>query len=404
MSKTKTIKSFQEKKVAGILDKAMMNLMEDLNEEKNTLAKAKAKDDAILHNIGEGLVVLDLHQRIEMINAAALKMLGFEYDEMMGAPWLKRVTVLTQEGQKVPKSKMPLFRALKQKKSVFESQFYYCVKENSPLPVAITASPIILDEKVIGIILIFRDITHEKQVDQAKTEFVSFASHQLKTPLSTINWYTEMLLDGDAGKVNKEQKEYLNEVYASCQRMVKLVNDILNVSRLELGTFTIQPEPVELKTIAQEALNELEAKVHEKQIKLSSKYDSKLPVMNLDKKLTHMILLNLLSNAVKYSPEKAKVSLQIIKKQTHILIAVKDNGYGIPKAQQSKIFTKLFRADNVKMMEIEGTGFGLYIIKTIVEKSGGKIWFESEEGKGTTFFVKLPLKGMVARKGEKELS
>lgn len=383
---------------------AMLNIMDDLNQEKIELAKAKAKDEAILQNIGEGLIVTDLKEKVQIMNEAALKIIGLKEADVIGKNWIKVIGPVNEDGQKMNPKKLPLYHALKKRQPVFQRDLFYVKKSGERFPVAITASPIFFRGKKTGGILVFRDITHEKEVEKTKTEFVSFASHQLRTPLATINWYTEMILDGDVGRLKPQQKEYLQEVYASCQRMVKLVNDILNVSRLELGTFMIDPEKIDLKQIAQEVLKELESKIHEKKAKILTDYDKSLPSLKMDEKLTHMIFLNLLSNAVKYSPEKTEVTLRIKKKESHVLIEVKDNGYGIPKAQQPKVFGKLFRADNVKAMEIEGTGFGLYMIKTIVEKSGGRIWFESKENKGTVFYVEFPLKGMVSKKGAKTLS
>lgn len=384
--------------------KAMLNIMEDLSIERDKISRAKAKDEAILENIGEGLVVMNLREEVTIINQAALKMMGLTQEEVVGQKWATLIKLMDEGGKKIDERRFPLKKALETGMAVFERRFYCGRKDGSRFPVSITASPIVMDEEQIGGIMVFQDITHEREVDQAKTEFVSFASHQLRTPLSTINWYTEMLLDGDAGKINKAQSDYLREIYASCQRMVKLVNDILNVSRLELGTFMIQPELIQITKIAEESLRELDSKLNEQKTKLIKKYDPNLPEIPLDLKLTHMIFLNLLSNAVKYSPEGSEVLLEIQKKKKHVLILVKDHGYGIPAHQQSKMFSKLFRADNVTTKPIEGTGFGLYIIKTIIEKSGGKIWFESVENQGTTFFVQLPLKGMHAKQGSKALT
>jgi len=258
--------------------------------------------------------------------------------------------------------------------------------------------------KVIGCVVVFRDITKERMIDKAKSEFVSLASHQLRTPLSAVNWYAEMLLNGDAGKINENQRKYLEEIYHGNQRMVALVNSLLNVSRIELGTLAINIKPTNLTKLANSVLTELRPKIKNKKLKVTKKYDSRLPKIKVDPKLMRIVFQNLLSNAVKYTPLGGKVRLNITKRQSAILITVADTGYGIPKNQQAKVFTKLFRGDNVRTKQTEGTGLGLYIVKAVVKEAGGKIWFKSQENKGTTFYVTLPLKGMKAKKGTKSLT
>jgi signal transduction histidine kinase len=263
---------------------------------------------------------------------------------------------------------------------------------------AIMATPVILDGKVIGTIKIFRDITDEREIDKAKTEFVSLASHQLRTPLSAVNWYAEMLLAGDAGEMNEKQKKYLNEVYRSNQRMVELVNALLDVSSLELGTFMIEPKSTDICKLAKDVIGEQKAEITAKKLSFSFLCKKRKVCMLVDPKHLRMVMQNILSNAVKYTPEGGKIIFSISPAdKKNILLKVSDTGYGIPKHQQDKIFTKLFRADNVRDKDTNGTGLGLYIVKSIVENSGGKVWFKSsgEEGnKGTVFYVTLPLEGI----------
>ena len=212
-----------------------------------------------------------------------------------------------------------------------------------------------------------------------------------------------MLLDEDTGALKKEQKEYLKEVYNGNQRMIELVNALLNVSRLELGTFSINPKPLNITTIINELINEFALKINKKKIKFVKKYD-KLPKINLDKELTRIIIQNLISNAIKHTSVGGKITLKLLRKNNKIEISIKDNGIGIPEEQQSQVFSKLFRADNAIKKDISGTGLGLYIVKSIMDNSGGKVWFKSKENKGSTFYVSLPLKGMVAKKGTKQLT
>lgn len=257
------------------------------------------------------------------------------------------------------------------------------------------ATPVVLDRKVIGAIRIFRDITYEREVDRAKTEFVSLASHQLRTPLSTVNWYTEMLLAGDAGELNAQQRKYLDEVYASNQRMVELVNALLDVSCLELGTFVIDPQTVDVKKLAESVIAEQMPQIGFKNMAFSFSCAEDVSFMRADPKLVRMVMQNILSNAVKYTPPEGKISMLLTRaNRKDILLRVTDTGYGIPDNQKEKICTKFFRADNVRSKDTDGTGLGLYIVKSVIENAGGKIWFTSsaEEGKsGTTFYAILPI-------------
>jgi signal transduction histidine kinase len=242
-------------------------------------------------------------------------------------------------------------------------------------------------------------MTKEQEVDRAKTEFVSLASHQLRTPLSSINWYTEMLLAGDAGEINDEQKKFLTEVYKGNQRMVELINALLNVSRLELGTFAVDPEDTDVIALAQSVLDEQMPQIHERNIQLSTHLAPGTPHLLADPKLLRMVLQNLVSNAVKYTLPGGSLSVRVEPDADNIAITVADTGLGIPKEEQGRIFSKLFRATNARTSDT-----GLYIVKSVVENAGGTIHFESTEGKGTTFFIKLPKTGMHKKEGAKSLS
>src|SRR3989338_3541207 len=225
---------------------AIQNVLEDLNIEKLKAETSEAKEKAILMSIGDGLIATDEKGNTIFINKTAEKLLGIKNEEISGKSFFKSTIIENEEGVSVPLEKRPIHMALATGTTTTTTTtgpiYYYVRKDKTKFPAAITVTPVILRGKEIGAIGVFHDITKEREIDHAKSEFVSLASHQLRTPLSTINWYVEMLLAGDAGKFNKEQKKYLNEIYTGNRRMVELVNSLLNVSRLELGTFVIEPE------------------------------------------------------------------------------------------------------------------------------------------------------------------
>ena len=224
-----------------------------------------------------------------------------------------------------------------------------------------------------------------------------------------------MLLSGDLGPVAENQKKYFVEIYESNKRMIELVNALLNVSRIDLGTFAVEPEKMDLTEVAKGVVAELQPQIVFKKLTFIESYDPVVPVIQADPKLVRIIISNLATNAVKYTSTggKGELGIRLTKAgeteggkqmvRDGILIKVGDSGYGIPEDQKDKIFTKLFRADNVKEKDTEGTGLGLYIVKSIVDAVDGMIWFTSVENQGTTFYVFLPLSGMPRKAGTKQL-
>lgn len=382
---------------------AMSNLLEDLNDEKERIKELSIKDEALLKSIGEGMLATDAYGRIEKVNLRLLEMLYLKEADLVGIGLFKAIKAYDEKGKEIP----PLERAEGEAIATGAStSAIYTIKRanGTEFSAGVNAAPYIVDNKPIGAVVTIRDVTKEVEVDKAKTEFVSLASHQLRTPLTAINWYLEMLSGGDVGKLKKEQAEYVDEIYKANQRMVALVNSLLNVSRIDLGTFLIDPKPTNLKSVADTVIKELEGQIKTKKQTLKTEYGEEVKEIIADQKLMYIVFQNLISNSVKYTPEKGKIWVRIRKEAKNTIIEVEDNGYGIPKEQHSKIFSKLFRADNVVAKDTDGTGLGLYVLKSIIEDSGGKVWFESEQDKGTKFVVELPENGMEKREGTKGLS
>jgi PAS domain S-box-containing protein len=373
-----------------------------LSEADKSQKQAIVKSDAILRSIGEGVIVFDAQGGVVATNKVAEKLLGFREEQLKGGKYTDLVKATDEEGASIGAAERPVNRVIATKKAV-ATNIYYVRKNGATFPAQISVAPIMLDGVLDGAIEVFRDIYREKEIDRSKTEFVSLASHQLRAPLSTVNWYTEMLLAGDAGKINQEQKRFISEIHRSNRRMTELVSSLLNVSRLELGTFSVEPEPTDIVKLAQNTIQDLEPQIFARKLDFREQYDSKMPIINVDPKLMRIVIENLASNAIKYTPETGRVTLSITRSGHITQITVQDTGLGIPAAQQERIFSKLFRADNVKTRETSGTGLGLYLVKSIVDYSGGKIWFKSREGKGTTFFVHIPDSGMKHKQGAKPL-
>lgn len=381
---------------------AVLNILEDVEEEKRIAAQEKIKYETLLESIGDGVLATDNDGVVLFVNNPAIEMLELVNNNCLGKKLVNYLKMEDKSEKVITIDQRPMRISLKTKKKI-KGVYYYIKKNGEKFPVALTVTPIILNDQLIGTVEVFRDITQELNIDKAKSEFVSLASHQLRTPLSTINWYTEMLLAGDAGKLNKDQKDYLNEIYKGNQRMVDLVNALLNVSRIELGTIAIESVPTNIVDLCNSVLNELMPQLKNKKLKIIKNFDNKIPDIQLDPKLMRIVFQNLLSNSVKYTPDKGTITVDIKQQGDQVLIVVTDTGMGIPKYQQKNIFTKLFRADNVREKETDGTGLGLYIVKAVIEQFGGNISFKSIEKKGTTFFVNIPLAGVKPKEGSKGL-
>lgn len=230
-----------------------------------------------------------------------------------------------------------------------------------------------------------------KELDRQKDEFISMASHQLRTPLTSIKGYISMLEDGDAGPLNSSQREYLEYAFSGSTRMVNLINDLLNVSRMQAGKFLIDKETADIEFIVREEVQNLQAHANTKNINL--RYippKKKIPEFPLDINKTRQVIMNFIDNAIYYTPKGSiDVSLKLLNEEVEL--RVKDTGIGVPKQAQKRLFSKFYRAPNAMTLRPDGTGLGLYLARRVIEDQNGTIIFESEEGKGSTFGFRLPL-------------
>ncbi len=234
------------------------------------------------------------------------------------------------------------------------------------------------------------DITHQKVVDMAKSEFVALAAHQLRTPVSAIRWNLELLGKNLEPSVTPEQQNYLEKIARNVRRMIALIDDFLSVSKLETGTFATTMVRINLTDFFNAIVDEYTSEIATKELQVTKLYQPLNITFTTDTRLLHIITSNLLSNAVKYVPKGAAISFAYDWQGQQLTIRVTDNGIGIPTDQHDQLFTKFFRARNAQDQQAEGTGLGLYIVKESVEKLGGTISVISKEGVGTSFTVSLP--------------
>ena len=238
-----------------------------------------------------------------------------------------------------------------------------------------------------------------RALDETKDDFISMASHQLRTPLTSVKGYLSMVLDGDVGKVSKPQREMLGQAFFSSQRMVYLIADLLNVSRLKTGKFIIEPSPVDLAEIIDQELSQLGETASSKSLNINYDKPKSFPTLMLDETKTRQVIMNFVDNAIYYTPAGGKINVRLIDNPNIIELRIEDNGIGVPKAEQHHLFTKFYRAGNARKARPDGTGLGLFMAKKVVIAEGGSIIFESTEGKGSTFGFVFPKAKLTPKPG-----
>lgn len=224
-----------------------------------------------------------------------------------------------------------------------------------------------------------------RALDEAKDDFISMASHQLRTPLTSIKGYTSMVLEGDAGEITETQKKLLTQSFYSAQRMVYLIADLLNVSRIRTGKFVIEQAPVNLASLVSEELEQLKEEAASRSLTLTYKKPDHFPELLLDETKTRQVIMNFVDNAIYYTPAGGHVTVELIDKPESIEFLVQDDGIGVPKAEQPHLFTKFYRANNARKARPDGTGLGLFMAKKVIIAQGGAIIFSSHAGPGSTF-------------------
>jgi signal transduction histidine kinase len=370
--------------------RAILNILEDVETEKRKAEEEKNKTLAVITNLVDGLLVFDQEDNLELINPQAEILLKVKSADVKGrnifnlssfSSFKPLVECWNENGQKI-----------------FRKEISF--GENLVLEVSFV--PLVNNEKNFGKIIILHDITRDKLIEKLKTEFVSVAAHQLRTPLSAIKWTLRMILDGEVGEITDEQREFLEKTYEANERMILLINDLLNVAKIEEGRYFYRAYLTDLEPIVKSMVDYYQEEAKRKSIKLEFvKMSDYFPRVMIDPEKIKLAIQNLLDNALHYTPKGGSVTVTLIHGDKDVLCSIKDNGVGIPKSQQSRVFTKFFRAENVIRMQTEGSGLGLFITKNIIEAHNGKIWFESEEGKGTTFYFSLPIKDELGKFLEK---
>lgn len=360
-------------------------LNQQVRERTRELIEAKNKSEVLLASIGDGVFAIDRESNIIHFNKQAEEISGYKSSEVLGKPYYDflRFVKVKDKGENIAFIR----EALKGKIAAMGDHTVLVRKDKRELPVEDSAAPI-KDEtgKVLGAIVVFRDATEERQIERMREELISLVGHQLKTPLVAMEGFVGMLKEG---KLGAKEKQYTEEIERSVKAMIELIGGVLNISRIEQGRIELKPQPIQIEEVINGLIKDFLPLAEKRHVNLELKKPPRpLPELNVDPKYLREAIQNIVSNAINYTKDKVIISFERVDDHLHFVCA--DNGIGVPQEEQSKIFTKFYRASNVAKTGIEGTGLGLSITKAIIERSGGRVWFESKEGKGTTFYVTLP--------------
>lgn len=382
-------------------------LEQQVKEKTQEIVQAKTHIEAIIENLTSGLIECDDQFTVQRINRAAETLLGIDRKEVLGKAVLKKENdekhwqALTGVLYAAPS---PAIRKTKDAATGLDIEtdeitVHYPLERELQIitiPIAVQAA-----EQKRGFIKIIRDITREKNISKSKSEFISIAAHQLRTPLSAIKWTLALVLSGDEGPLAESQSTLLRNSYETNERMIQLVNDLLNVARIEEGRFGYEFKPSDIMSVVKNAVEFVKIAANEKKITVSVETpNGNPPLFVFDANKMTLALQNLLDNAVKYTLAGGTVTLILTIEGDYLRIDIRDTGIGIPEKQMGMLFTKFFRAENALRLQTSGSGMGLYLAKNVAVRHGGSLRVESREGSGSTFSLTLPLREENIPKGD----
>ncbi|MGB9736397.1 MAG: ATP-binding protein [bacterium] len=355
------------------------------------------KKEFYIEHMRDGLCVLDRDNKIVDVNPAFIDMLGYTRNEIIGKSIF---SFFDEENQKILSSEFE--KRIKGESSTYEISV--TAKDGTNIPIIISGSPIIEDGNTVGKIGIFTDISFIKMMQQeleiknkelekankAKSDFLASMSHELRTPLNAIIGFSEILLERNFGELNQKQEEYIKDILEAGEHLLLLINDILDLARVESGQMIFEPTDFYVKDIVEQSITMVKERALKHYIDLSYSVSDNVTVLYADERKIKQILYNLLSNAIKFTPDNGSVSIIVDKTENEIVFSVEDTGIGIPEEAMSKLFYPFSQIRLLHPSIHEGTGLGLSLVKAMVELHGGRIWVESKVGKGSKFSFAIP--------------
>jgi signal transduction histidine kinase len=355
-------------------ERTIYSKMQDLKKERDKIS-------SIISNFVDPVLVVNSKNRLEYINSAAQRDLKIKESALK-----KKLDLQENNSLKRFRDLFGKEMQVKEERDFLtgeEIEEVSIEKDNETTEYKVVTAKIRGKNEKLGVMKIFYDITREKAMDKLKSEFVSVAAHQLRTPLSAIKWTLRSVIDEEDGKINKTQKDILLKSYESNQRIINLVNDLLNVLKIEEGRFGYTFTKTNIEDLIKESLGDFKRIIKKKGLNLKIEQPKRIRSVYMDKEKITMVIQNLLDNAIKYSGSGENIYFRVKNQKEYLKFEIEDEGVGIPEKGQKNLFTKFFRASNVVRMETSGSGLGLYIAKNIIEKHKGRITVKSQEGEGT---------------------
>ncbi len=349
-----------------------------------TILGDKKKTEAVIRSIAEGLLVVDSAGRVIMMNPAAEKLLGVSRKNQLGRPVIENL----KEEQLVTLAKGSATKE-------GDKEIELISRDDETKKTLRASSAVIEDEngQTVGMVSVLSDITKQKELDQLKATFVANVSHELRSPLVATEKAISLILSKSTGELSENQEQFLTIAQRNLKRLTIIINDLLDLSKLEAGKVDLKREPTSLEVVINEAVEGLSVWAGTKRISIEKRIGSGLPRINIDPGKIIQVLNNLIGNAIKFTPSDGKIAVEaILREQTKgIEVSVRDTGLGIDENDLHKVFDKFYQSGERVATDVSGTGIGLSIAREMVELHGGKIWAESEKGKGAKFTFILPL-------------
>ena len=365
------------------------------------LDKAASTSEVVISAIGDGVLALDDKGTVKLINPAAQQMIGWGEQDAVGFNYKTILKLQTSTGTDISDSTDPVMIALSNNKPAKDDTLSVQTQSGKSFLAYISVSPIGTDDAHDGVIVVFRDITAERRDERQRAEFVSTASHEMRTPVASIEGYLGLALNPQTASVDDRARGYITKAHESAQHLGRLFSDLLDISRADDHRLKNDPHIIDVIPFIGDIVEGLKPHADEKGLDLiyrptqneenedGTKQVSPIFYANVDNDHLREIVQNLIENAIKYTPA-GSVAVDITGNDKQVTISVSDTGIGIPREDQAHLFQKFYRVDNTDTREINGTGLGLYLCRRLAETIGGRLWVESEYKKGSTFFVSIP--------------
>jgi PAS domain S-box-containing protein len=378
--------------VANAVNNAeLYNLIRDQTERLGHMLKAQqveaTKSQAVLEGVADGVLVADADGGVILFNVAAERILELPKEQALGRTTNEMLGLYGSQAQ----DWMEAVARWADQPDTYEAEEYLAAQlEIGERIVSVHLAPVLMGDEFLGTVSVFRDVTIEVETERAKTEFVSTVSHELRTPMTSIKGYADLLLMGAVGTLTDDQSRFLTIIRSNTDRLTALVGDLLDISRMESGRMQLSPEVMHVGGVVAQVVTVMEARTVEKGLTLRSDVPRDLPEIVASPDRVIQILTNLVANAYQYTPAGGEIVVSASAHGDEVRVSVRDTGIGIAPGDQEHLFARFFRADNPVVQDTPGTGLGLAIVKSLVEMQGGRVWVESELGRGSTFTFTLP--------------